>query len=184
VPLARCLAELGQGEGSGLYDTCALVQQAAPLAPHAEWPACRSPDPVAAAAVGIQRLLASAAHGLLPSGFPRARLPDDQASPRPNLVPPLATVVSPDGERVYVAYPYLPHCAEDVLRFSPAALADDISVRLMLYEVLHGLGALHGLGLHHGGVSPARVLLTEDRWPLRPAASCVAAWQVQMSVLT
>ncbi len=42
---------------------------------------------------------------------------------------------TPDGQRLYLLYPHAPHSLADLLRFNPSSLADDVAIRLMLYQV-------------------------------------------------
>jgi hypothetical protein len=100
---------------------------------------------------GEEQLTSSGVYPPSPDGAP------------PGLVPVLGAFMSADRRRLYVAHPRVPDNLANLLRFSPGALGDDGTKRLLLYQLLTALQAVHARGLWHGGLNPERVLMTDDR---------------------
>jgi len=66
---------------------------------------------------------------------------------------------------VYILAPYAPYSLESVLRFSPLALEDDLGLKLLLLQILHGLRhQRERMGGGGGLLRPRRVLLSDDWW--------------------
>ena len=153
--LARFLAELSP-DGFGSFDTnCLVTQKSKPASSN-----CND-NPTEQ-----QQLLCNSKHSSILQAFMqeaasgRAKQLDNQW-----LAPAVALFSSSNTDPVqYLCLVQRPeHTLGDALRFSPAALQDDVLCRLILFQVLSCLQCLHSQGLCLSHVSPDTIYLSPDR---------------------
>lgn len=83
------------------------------------------------------------------------------------LLPVLAAYVTPDRQRLYIVYEYVPDSLGALLRYSPSALRDSSEKGLVLLQLLTALQAVHNKGLWYRSLSVDDIFISEHRCVVR-----------------